>query len=434
MTGDRRRCPLRLRPRRPRGPRTAAPSPPAAVRPPGTGRLTSGYGARWGRLHAGIDLAAGIGAPISAVAAGTVTSAGDEGGYGRAVRLLHADGTETLYAHMSELHVQVGQRVTAGTYVGREGSSGHSTGPHLHFEVRIGGVPVDPAPWLRARGVDPRRSSRAHQPRRLGVGREEALDRQLGQRHVGRRAEPRSGGEERQPARRRAQDERQHRSGALRRRSAAGRVRVERDELLVQRHQHRVAEQRRLAPQQRQRVRGVRVDVLEPRRHAVGVQADPQDVDRRHQQRRVDAVEQQREPGVRAHEVPVAVDHQGRVRLGVPEHEVERVADRRHLGCVEVGVAVLGREAGGHQQLVAPAQRHVEVLGDVQDELPARPGAAGLDARQVAGRHLRLVGERELAEPARLAPAPQQLADGAGRGSVRRGGRRRRVGAVMAGP
>ena len=56
---------------------------------------------------------------------------------------------------MSQLLVTTGQRVTAGTYLGLEGSSGHSTGPHLHFEVRVGGVPVDPDPWLRARGVDP---------------------------------------------------------------------------------------------------------------------------------------------------------------------------------------------------------------------------------------------------------------------------------------
>jgi murein DD-endopeptidase MepM/ murein hydrolase activator NlpD len=130
------------------------PPPPQFVRP-GTGRLTSGYGSRWGRLHAGIDLAAGTGAPISAVAAGTVVSAGSEGGYGRVVRLQHDAGTVTLYAHLSQLLVTVGQRVTAGTYVGLEGSSGHSTGPHLHFEVRVGDVPLDPAPWLRARGVDP---------------------------------------------------------------------------------------------------------------------------------------------------------------------------------------------------------------------------------------------------------------------------------------
>jgi murein DD-endopeptidase MepM/ murein hydrolase activator NlpD len=132
----------------------APPPPPLFVRP-GTGRLTSGYGSRWGRLHAGIDLAAGVGAPISAAAAGTVVAAGSEGGYGRVVRLQHDDDTVTVYAHLSELHVTAGQRVTAGTWLGLEGSSGHSTGPHLHFEVRVGDVPVDPAPWLRARGVDP---------------------------------------------------------------------------------------------------------------------------------------------------------------------------------------------------------------------------------------------------------------------------------------
>jgi murein DD-endopeptidase MepM/ murein hydrolase activator NlpD len=130
------------------------PPPPQFVRP-GTGRLTSGYGSRWGRLHAGIDLAAGVGAPISAVAAGTVASAGSEGGYGNAVRVQHDHGTVTVYAHLSEVLVSAGQRVTAGTYLGREGSTGNSTGPHLHFEVRVGGVPVDPAPWLRERGVDP---------------------------------------------------------------------------------------------------------------------------------------------------------------------------------------------------------------------------------------------------------------------------------------
>jgi murein DD-endopeptidase MepM/ murein hydrolase activator NlpD len=82
-------------------------------------------------------------------------AAASEGGYGRVVRLQHDDDTVTLYAHLWELLVTAGQRVTAGTYVGREGSSGQSTGPHLHFEVRVGGVPVDPAPWLRARGLDP---------------------------------------------------------------------------------------------------------------------------------------------------------------------------------------------------------------------------------------------------------------------------------------
>ena len=132
----------------------APPSPPQYVRP-GTGRLTSSYGSRWGRLHTGIDLAAGTGAPISAVAAGAVVTASSEGGYGHVVRVQHDPLTVTVYAHLSEVLVVPGQRVSAGTHVGREGSSGRSTGPHLHFEVRVDGAPVDPLPWLRARGIDP---------------------------------------------------------------------------------------------------------------------------------------------------------------------------------------------------------------------------------------------------------------------------------------
>ena len=120
---------------------------------PGSGRLTSSYGRRWGRLHAGIDLAAGVGAPIRAVTNATVLSAGWEGGYGRCVRLIHSDGTMTVYAHMSSLSVVPGERVRAGEKIGREGNTGHSTGPHLHFEVRINGTPVNPVTWLRKRGV-----------------------------------------------------------------------------------------------------------------------------------------------------------------------------------------------------------------------------------------------------------------------------------------
>ena len=133
----------------------AAPPTPAAPEfaRPGTGRLTSSYGPRWGRLHGGIDLAAGTGAPISAVTHGTVTSAGTEGGYGHVVRVDHGDGTVTVYAHLSEIRVALGQAVTAGQLLGLEGSSGHSTGPHLHFEVRVADVPVGPAAWLQARGV-----------------------------------------------------------------------------------------------------------------------------------------------------------------------------------------------------------------------------------------------------------------------------------------
>lgn len=121
---------------------------------PGLGALTSGYGRRWGRLHAGIDLAAGTGSPVRAVMAGIVQSSGTEGGYGRAIRLLHADGTVTVYGHMSALLVSSGERVVAGEQIGREGNTGQSTGPHLHFEVRINGSPINPTPWLRERGIN----------------------------------------------------------------------------------------------------------------------------------------------------------------------------------------------------------------------------------------------------------------------------------------
>jgi murein DD-endopeptidase MepM/ murein hydrolase activator NlpD len=120
---------------------------------PGTGRLTSSYGRRWGRLHAGIDLARGVGSPVMAVTNATVLSAGWEGGYGRCIRLIASDGTVFVYGHLSSISVSQGERVSAGERIGKEGNTGQSTGPHLHFEVRINGTPVNPASWLRKRGV-----------------------------------------------------------------------------------------------------------------------------------------------------------------------------------------------------------------------------------------------------------------------------------------
>ena len=146
------------RDRRPLPPRPSATPPPAPKPPPqfvrpGAGRVTSPFGQRWGRLHAGLDVAAGVGSPVRAAAAGTVLSAATEGGYGKVVRLQHAEGTVTVYAHLSEISVAAGQQVPAGHVVGLEGNTGRSTGPHLHFEVRVHDVPVDPAAWLQARGV-----------------------------------------------------------------------------------------------------------------------------------------------------------------------------------------------------------------------------------------------------------------------------------------
>ena len=129
----------------------AAPPPPAYVRPD-VGPLTSGFKWRWGRMHSGIDLAGPWGSPVRAVAAGTVIEADAESGYGNMVKVQHDDGTVTYYAHLSSFVVTSG-RVTAGEIIAREGDTGHSTGPHLHFEVRIDGTPINPIPWLASHGI-----------------------------------------------------------------------------------------------------------------------------------------------------------------------------------------------------------------------------------------------------------------------------------------
>ncbi|RYH02986.1 M23 family peptidase [Salipiger sp. IMCC34102] len=113
-------------------------------------RFTSGFGQRWGRLHAGTDFAAPIGTPIYATADGVVTSAGWSSGYGRLIKIQHEFGIETRYAHLSAMQVKVGQRVSRGERIGDMGNSGRSTGPHLHYEVRVGGTPVNPMTYIRA--------------------------------------------------------------------------------------------------------------------------------------------------------------------------------------------------------------------------------------------------------------------------------------------
>lgn len=113
-------------------------------------RFTSGYGMRWGRMHNGTDFAAPIGTPIVAPADGVVTFAGWSSGYGRLVKIQHAFGIETRYAHQNQIRVEVGQRVSRGDRIGDIGNSGRSTGPHLHYEVRVGGRPVNPMIYIRA--------------------------------------------------------------------------------------------------------------------------------------------------------------------------------------------------------------------------------------------------------------------------------------------
>ncbi|WP_236147453.1 M23 family metallopeptidase [Mycolicibacterium sp. CH28] len=121
---------------------------------PTKGVFTSGFGYRWGALHGGIDLAGPIGTPIVAASDGVVVDAGPTAGYGAWVKIRHSDGTVTLYGHVNTWLVQIGQRVFAGDQIATIGNRGNSTGPHLHFEVLLGGTNrTDPVPWLAARGL-----------------------------------------------------------------------------------------------------------------------------------------------------------------------------------------------------------------------------------------------------------------------------------------
>jgi murein DD-endopeptidase MepM/ murein hydrolase activator NlpD len=115
---------------------------------PVNGVLSSGFGWRWGRMHEGIDIAAPSGSPVVAAASGTVIYAGWMGGYGNLVIIDHGGGLATAYGHNSALAVGTGQSVGQGQVISYCGSTGHSTGPHVHFEVRINGSPVDPLGYL----------------------------------------------------------------------------------------------------------------------------------------------------------------------------------------------------------------------------------------------------------------------------------------------
>ena len=137
-----------------------APAPAPSWVLPVTGNITSPYGPRpnkpvagVGAFHYGIDLAGPAGTPIAAASAGTVVEAGVLGTYGNWVLIDHGNGVQTGYAHASDILVSVGQTVSAGETVALRGTTGASTGPHLHFEVRVNGEKIDPAPFMAERGV-----------------------------------------------------------------------------------------------------------------------------------------------------------------------------------------------------------------------------------------------------------------------------------------
>nr|WP_217372067.1 M23 family metallopeptidase [Ruegeria arenilitoris] len=136
--------------------RIAAEKAPFATPVKSAFRFTSGYGYRRDpktggrRMHKGTDFAAPTGTDIFATADGVVTHAGWQSGYGRLVKIRHAFGVETLYAHNSKIRVKVGQRVSRGDHIADMGNSGRSTGTHLHYEVRVNGKPVNPMDFIKA--------------------------------------------------------------------------------------------------------------------------------------------------------------------------------------------------------------------------------------------------------------------------------------------
>ncbi len=121
---------------------------------PAIGNLTSPYGPRLSpyagriKMHEGIDIGAPVGTPIVAPADGVVTFSGAKAGFGNFVQIVHGYGVETIFGHMSSLHVKKGEKVARGTKIATVGNTGYSTGPHLHYEVRVNGTPVDPIYYI----------------------------------------------------------------------------------------------------------------------------------------------------------------------------------------------------------------------------------------------------------------------------------------------
>jgi len=128
---------------------------------PVAGTLESGYGVRRNPFgggsyesHEGQDIEADMGTPVTAAASGVVTIAGAQNGYGNVVYIDHGNGLQTRYGHLSRIDVEIGQQITRGEHLGLVGSTGRSTGPHLHYEVRINNQPVNPRPYLPGAGEE----------------------------------------------------------------------------------------------------------------------------------------------------------------------------------------------------------------------------------------------------------------------------------------
>lgn len=116
---------------------------------PSKGAITSNFGERWGKMHNGIDIGASMGTPIHAAMDGKIYCTEWEEGYGNVIKIDHGSNIETVYAHCSKIDVSVGQYVKCGDKIGEVGSTGKSTGPHVHFEIRNNGIPQDPIKYLK---------------------------------------------------------------------------------------------------------------------------------------------------------------------------------------------------------------------------------------------------------------------------------------------
>ncbi|WP_304519721.1 M23 family metallopeptidase [Clostridium estertheticum] len=121
----------------------------ASITSPSRGSISSEFGTRWGKMHEGIDIAANFGEAIDAALDGTITYSNWEEGYGNVIKINNGNGIETTYAHCSAIIVKKGDIVKKGMKIGEVGSTGHSTGPHLHFEVRVNGEPKNPEKYIR---------------------------------------------------------------------------------------------------------------------------------------------------------------------------------------------------------------------------------------------------------------------------------------------